>query len=296
MQINEEKFGQAVKSGDVGLMNNILLQEPSLDVNGTIEGEIDGECCCLPFILFAPDLDTIRLLLDRGANPNTCFFNLYDESGKEIRLLQRWCRERDESAAHAVTELLLQRGADPDLPEYDGRSYEFCLNSAVESRNIERVALLLKYGANPDIVCPDHDEVNETPLMRCLLRSRMDKIDFRIVELLLEHGAEATTFTLFENENHVREEESVTNFFLYKAGPLTKYDAKVVKLLLKRGACPYAMFQDQMTDRLQQRMDPFQEALNKDQFKIASLVLKARAADIEVRRVAVKSRKRKCRS
>lgn len=44
MQTNEEKFKQAVESGDVDRMKNILLEVPSLDGNGTIEGEIDGEC------------------------------------------------------------------------------------------------------------------------------------------------------------------------------------------------------------------------------------------------------------
>jgi len=76
----------------------------------------------------------------------------------------------------------------------------------------------------------------------------------RIVELLLEHGAEVKTFenkTFTRFEEPVKEEESVTN-------------------------------------------DPFQEALKKEQLKIASHLLKARAADIEARKVVVNTRKRKC--
>ena len=291
MQTDEEKFGQAVESGDVDRMKNILLEAPSLDVNGKIEGEIDGECGSFPFILFAPDIATVRLLLDHGADPNASD-DSYRESGRGTGLLQKWCREKDEVGALAVMELLLRRGADPNLPEYGSRDAEFCLVSAVESRDIDKVTLLLKHGADPDIVCTDHNKQNVPPLIRLLLSSPMDKIDFRIVELLLENGAEAKTFKMFENA-YEGEEESLTNFFLYKVPPLTKYDARAVKLLLKYGACPYAMFEDGIVVGLRQRMDPLQEAIDKGQFKIASHLLKARAADLEARKAVVESRKRK---
>ena len=296
MQTNEEKFGRAVESGDVDRMKNILLEAPSLDVNGTIEGEIDGECGDFPFILLAPDLATIRLLLDHGADPNASD-NSYREAGSATRLLQKWCRENDEVGALAVMELLLQRGANPNLPEYGFRDVEFCLVIAVELRDIKKVTLLLKHGADPDIVCTNdntlqHPEQNVPPLIRRLLSSPMDELDFRIAELLLENGAEAKTFKTFEND-YEGEEESLTNFFLYKVPPLTKYDARAVKLLLKYGACPYAMFEDQSSGivGLRQRWDPLQEALDKQQFKIASHLLKARGVELEALKAVIESRK-----
>ena len=166
---------------------------------------------------FAGDLDTVRQLIDSGADPNAT-----DEHGSGTLL----------TFYSDVIEFLLSRGADPDIQtnetgcpvlsgltygdhpdclrllleagadpnRADGKSGETALHGAVTSRDPDReeiVGLLLGHGASPDArtrpgvrsysFWRDARTRGETPLHRAAAYSSE-----AVIRMLLEAGADTT--------------------------------------------------------------------------------------------------------
>ena len=116
-------------------------------------------------------LNVMRMLLDRGADPNT---------GAE-----------GESPLRAATlhpealKMLLDSGADPNRILSTGST---ALLRAVLDQRSQSLTLLLQYGADPNLA---HAATCETPLMVAALKHRLDN-----VRLLLERGADVTRVDL----------------------------------------------------------------------------------------------------
>jgi len=122
------------------------------------------------------DLDRVRELLDRDpslANRMSEYVTYYLGSGAPLR----------NAAANghlAIVELLLSRGADPNLPEEGIAPHGHALYSAVANRHFEIARILLEHGAfpNPEV------ESSADALSRAISNS-----DRPMIDLLCSHGA-----------------------------------------------------------------------------------------------------------
>ena len=76
--------------------------------------------------------------------------------------------------------LLLERGADPNLPEEGIAPHGHALYSAVANQHFEIAKLLLEKGANPNAAVESSAD--------CLARAIMNA-DAKMIELLCSHGA-----------------------------------------------------------------------------------------------------------
>lgn len=97
------------------------------------------------------------------------------------------------------------------------------LHQAVETQNINKVRLLLKYGANPNV----KDGNDATPLHNAACEGPV-----RIVELLLKAGANPNVWD-------VNDQTPAHVIFECDQGARTKRSMDVLKLLLKYGANPF---------------------------------------------------------
>jgi len=110
------------------------------------------------------DIGNVRLLLDRGADPN-----VQDRFGRSALMY---------ASGHIdIVKLLLDRGINLNIPDISG---DTALMHASMDSHIETVKLLLDKGADPNIVAND----GHTALMYAI-----DNEDTEIEELLNEHIA-----------------------------------------------------------------------------------------------------------
>ncbi len=123
-----------------------------------------GGVSCLWFPVFHEKLDVVARLLALGAD-----INLGDDDGTTV--LHRYA-----AATHRCTPLvatfLLENGANPNASAHNGRT---ALHAAVESQEVELVEVLLEYGANSEL--PDADgttalQLATSPLVLAALGQR----------------------------------------------------------------------------------------------------------------------------
>jgi uncharacterized protein len=122
---------------------------------------------------FAGDLDTVRRLLDLGADPNAT-----DEHGSGTLL----------TFDPAMIGYLLSRGADPNIQTNENGAS--VLAGLAYVNELECVRVLLRAGADPN---RGRDDSGETPLHHALATSEPDRTP--LVKLLLEHGANPNSRT-----------------------------------------------------------------------------------------------------
>ena len=122
------------------------------------------------------DLEVIQLLLDRAPDPNTQE-EVYNHTLTGVVMV----------GYREGLQLLLNRGADVNARQ---GCFGTVLHIAVLKGRLEAVRLLLDNGAD---VHAQH-EISGTPL-QSLLASATNQTDiFPIIELLLDHGADITTY------------------------------------------------------------------------------------------------------
>ena len=117
----------------------------------------------------AGPIETIQLLLEYGAD-------LYDR--RATPPLQAALRRPD------VLRLLLERGADPNLPFNDGNTALLEVLERGHTTSLDAFAILLQHEADPNLAKP---RTGETPLMLVATSCRVE-----YVKLLLEYGADVT--------------------------------------------------------------------------------------------------------
>lgn len=113
-------------------------------------------------------LSLVRAALDQAANINATF-GIMQQTALYTAVIKR---------RPAVVQLLLSRGANPDLANVSG---DTPLHIAVLGRQSDMVELLLNNRANPNIA----NNAGNTPLHIAVLRRQPD-----IVRLLLDNGAD----------------------------------------------------------------------------------------------------------
>jgi len=145
----------------------------------------------LYFAFINSTVDVLKLLLDTGANPNLCYISSHNDRGCRS-VLHRFCEYRTDCDWIDKIAVLLEAGADPNIPDtdpYTESSMPLCELIRLGTRLIEKhhaIEMLLKAGANPNAAC---DFMGRSMLdMACStdvgLRCSND-----IVFLLLRYGA-----------------------------------------------------------------------------------------------------------
>src|SRR6185295_4838603 len=106
-----------------------------------------GACCDICTASYIGDLERVRELLDQDpslANRPSDYVTYYACSGTPLR--------NAAAAGHLeIVKLLLECGADPNLPEEQIAPRGHALHSAVCNGHIEIVRLLLEHGAYPSV-------------------------------------------------------------------------------------------------------------------------------------------------
>jgi len=164
----------------------------------------------------AGDLDTVRRLLDAGADPNSV-----DEHGSGTLL----------TFHPTIVEYLLSRGGDPNIQMNENGSS--VLAGLAYVNQLECVRVLLRHGADPN---RGRDASGETPLHHALAKNHVDL--GLLVELLLDHGADPNTKTIpgIISYNFWRDARTWGETPLHRAAAYAP--AETIALLLSAGADP----------------------------------------------------------
>ena len=141
----------------------------------------------LMYAVFNNDIQSVKVLLELGADPNIPTDSISDKGDNSVIIASRYS-----DISIEILKLLLKYGGNPNSTEC-GRNYDMdgdwiparssALSCAVSiSGEIEKVKILVEAGANVN----NYDgDFQDTPLMDALLLDRMN-----IALYLLEHGAD----------------------------------------------------------------------------------------------------------
>jgi ankyrin repeat protein len=155
----------ALREGDGSAVRKMVQDDPgAVNLKGT------GGSTPLMYAALYGDADSIRLLLEAGADPN-----IRNDAGATALL---WAVDDLEK-----TRLLLKAGADANTRSNDGRTA--LLSATGRAGSAEVVKLLLDHGANPSATA--HSYRGPTTL----LRQAADAGDAIVLKMLLDRGANA---------------------------------------------------------------------------------------------------------
>ena len=147
-----------------------LLIDSGADYNVLIP---PSECSAWIFACRQASPFMVRMLLDHGADPNAVDAN--GNSPIKVALFRL-----------EVLNVLLERGADPNQSFADGSAalLELAQHKPAQREGAQSLTVLLEHGADANIA---HTTTGETALMVASL-----DLNVRLVEALLEHGADVT--------------------------------------------------------------------------------------------------------
>jgi ankyrin repeat protein len=161
----------ALREGDVPALRKLLR-----DDRGAVNLKAAGGSTPLMYAAIYGDADTVRMLLEAGADPN-----LRNEAGATALL---WAVDDLDK-----TRLLLKAGADANSRSSDGRTPLLAATGRVGCAEV--VKLLLDHGANPSATAHSYRGPT-TPL-----RQAADFGDAAVVRMLVERGAEVKSTAPF---------------------------------------------------------------------------------------------------
>ena len=237
--LNEKSpLSEAVCAGAPGSV--LALLDGCADPNERVGTRQESDSLLDLAVTRAESAEILRLLLERGADPNHCFhLELYSD-GKACR--RSPLSEAIGARNAEMVRLLLEHDADPDFPDL-GFSREgepmrtSMLSKAVEQGDAEILRLLLEHGADPNratrTVCAGGHLHRRTVLGEAAVTCG----NRELVRLLLEHGADPNGFNVGFCEDGRAMEESVLNQLVRSNGSLD-----ILRLLLEKGADPNASY------------------------------------------------------
>jgi len=189
-------------SGAAAVVPSVVKGDGDEDGLGDGKGEGDG-------VRISPEAETVRLLLEGGADPNYTF------GGVATPLLMvSW------SGNIAIIKMLLEKGANVSLTRSDGWD---ALIAAADGGSFDAAKLLLQAKADPNSA--------SKPLGWTALHAAAARGDLDMCHLLLESGAEIRPTSDFIKEgSDGLAVQSPTHVAAFEG------HARVLELLLKRGA------------------------------------------------------------
>mmetsp|Transcript_7735 Transcript_7735/g.11747 ORF Transcript_7735/g.11747 Transcript_7735/m.11747 type:complete len:312 (+) Transcript_7735:1-936(+) len=163
----------AVRESDINTVRQLL------DFKCDAEAPNDDGRTCLHVAAAVGNLAIIELLLERGANPDakdnsgftpkfmavrnghsSCAASLHKHRGSLGLSVEDAAAQLNNAVRHSKMEMLerlIEAGADPGAPDYDGRT---CMHVAASMGNVSMVEFLLRKGVDPN----HRDRWGGTPL------------------------------------------------------------------------------------------------------------------------------------
>jgi ankyrin repeat protein len=190
----------------------------------------------LMFAVFNNNIQSVKALLDLGADPNLPNDSISDVGENSVILA---CRFSDISVE--ILKLLLKYGGNPNSTEC-GRNYDIegdwtparcsALSYAISSfEKIEKIKFLVEAGADVNLY---NSEYQDAPLMNAIVFDRMDMALY-----LLEHGADANCkFERFDKDGTPYYEDILSMLrecYFRLDSQEYKDKLKVIKILKDRG-------------------------------------------------------------
>ena len=182
--------------------------------------------------------ETVKLLLEYGANPNSS----RKANGGGPSLERYALGDAIEKAQDlSMVKVLLEAGADPNGVEtihFDNGSIErksMLTRAIIDAKNAEMVKLLLKHGANPDSirVLQRKNGTDEYSALSDAICNAKDLGIVKVVKVLLEAGADPNRVETIHPDNGSIERKSMLTYAIVDAK-----NAEMVRLLIKHGANP----------------------------------------------------------
>ena len=215
---------KALRDGDIQIFKKFASADKSI---GNLKG-VGGITPLMQAVLYG-DADSVRLLLEQGADPN-----IRNEAGATALMWSAGDLEK--------TRLLIARGADVNGRSDDGRTP--LLIAAGQFANTEVVKLLLDHGANLSAKSPTNNgyatvlseaaRTGDEALMRLLIERGADEKNAGVIAFA--NAARANCLHCLELLINAADRATLTRASAILSPPFG--DARAVKLLLERGVDP----------------------------------------------------------
>ena len=223
---NEINMLVSLHTGDNKVLKKILSADKNINVNIQVYGGYTP----LIFAAYKNNFEAVKLLLSRGALPNT-----QNERG-ETALHEAVSFSKD---SKKILKILLSNGADPTIKDNNGFTafnelfFDASFHGFFSRGAVEIIKLMLDHGVNPD--SPESD--GTTPLMNCACMTSLDSENERMLlsamKILIAAGADV----------NAKDDEGSTPI-IYASTERHRDMSKIINLLLSNGADPFAKNQD----------------------------------------------------
>lgn len=189
------------------------------DANGSTPVMTAIACAMLNKERYNYYIDIINVLFENGADINLCT----NDGSFVFEIL---CRSKDVKRLEELITLLLERGANPNIPS-NGHTV---LHAAIHSKaSLHIIEKLLKHGANPNSKEEFPGSIKDvTPIQLAILLDA----DVRVIEALLKAQADA-------NQANTRGFLPLHLLILRAHAQMTPNLIDIAKILLKYGANPH---------------------------------------------------------
>jgi len=168
---------KAIKKGHNNDLKKLIENLSSKEINYQ---EPKFETTLGHFALRNENLEAIKLLLDKGLNPNIISKN----GSSVITNINDPFKSRLDNSLNTL-KYIIKKGGDVNLLNTKKNTYNRTPLIVAAASNLDNVKVLIKAGANPNFIYKDikDDPLPESPLMNSLIDKRIDIINYLIFEV-----------------------------------------------------------------------------------------------------------------